>query len=240
MQKYPLWKSYARYCAKKPILKALPVIEKYGAIWVWYHPKGEEPLFDLPVYEAFEKPDEHVEVRHHQWDIGTCIQEMAENSVDVAHLKFLHGAPIIPSVEAKAEGHIWHYDIMDGYIVGESHGPGLAPNVHSKDGVRMLMFAMPTPVDVDLSRVRMMFTWKKYPEGSQEATIAEHLYTHSIGEAEGEESAGFESVDLIVWDNKKYRPKPLLCDGDGPILQFRKYFRQFYVDLDENDPTIAM
>ncbi|MDB5987408.1 MAG: FeS-binding protein, partial [Nevskia sp.] len=23
--------------------------------------------------------------------------------------------------------------------------------------------------------------------------------------------------------------KPLLCDGDGPILQFRQWFRQFYV-----------
>jgi len=45
---------------------------------------------------------------------------------------------------------------------------------------------------------------------------------------------------LIVWDNKKYRPKPLLCDGDGPILAWRKYFRQFYVDLDENDPAVAM
>ena len=104
----------------------------------------------------------------------------------------------------------------------------------------MLMYAMPAPVDEEMSRVRMMFKWKKYPEGSKEAAIGQHLYEHSIGEAEGEDSAGFESVDLIVWDNKKYRPKPLLCDGDGPILAWRKYFRQFYVDLDENDPAVAM
>ena len=51
---------------------------------------------------------------------------------------------------------------------------------------------------------------------------------HMIGAAEGEESAGFVSVDFIVWNNKRFRPNPLLCDGDGPILQFRKWFKQFY------------
>ena len=239
-KKIPYGKVMPGVARKRAVLQALPVVEKYGAIWAWYHPKGEDPKWELPIHEEFENEDEHVETKFHSWDIGTCIQEMGENSVDTPHLKFLHGAPIIPSVAAKADGHIWHYDIMDGYIVGESHGPGLARNHHTKDGVSMLMYAMPAPVDAEMSRVRMMFKWKKYPEGSKEAAIGHHLYLHSIGDAEGEESAGFESVDLIVWDNKKYRPKPLLCDGDGPILAWRKYFRQFYVDLDESNPAVAM
>ena len=227
-------------CKKKPVLKALPVVEKYNMIWAWYHPEEVDPLWEIPVVPEMEDPDGHVEVKYHSWDISTCIQEMGENSIDTPHLKFLHGAPIIPGVDAKAEGHVWHYDIMDGYIVGESHGPGIPINRHSKDGVSMLMFATPTPIDEELSRVRMAFTWKKYPEGSKEAHLANHLYLHSIGSAEGEESKGFAEVDLVVWDNKKYRPKPLLCDGDGPILRWRRYFRQFYVGLDENDPRVAM
>ena len=56
---------------KKAILKALPVVEKYGAIWAWYHPKGEEPKWELPEHEEFENPDEHVETKFHSWDIGT-------------------------------------------------------------------------------------------------------------------------------------------------------------------------
>ena len=52
-------------------------------------------------------------------------------------------------------------------------------------------------------------------------------------ESDGEDSAGFESVDLIVWDNKKYRPQPLLCDGDGPILVWREWFSQFYAEPHE-------
>ena len=41
--------------------------------------------------------------------------------------------------------------------------------------------------------------------------------------------AGFESVDMIVWNNKRYREQPLLCDGDGEILKWRRYFSPFYV-----------
>ena len=39
-------------------------------------------------------------------------------------------------------------------------------------------------------------------------------------------------MDFIIWNNKRYRPNPLLCDGDGPILPFRKWFSQFYVNAD--------
>jgi hypothetical protein len=78
----------------------------------------------------------------------------------------------------------------------------------------------------------MHFTFRSFPDGSDERIVAEKLYQHSIGAVEDEESAGFEAVDMIVWNNKKYRPKPILCDGDGPIAKWRKYFRQFYVELD--------
>jgi len=69
-----------------------------------------------------------------------------------------------------------------------------------------------------------------------EQAVAKKIIDHMIGAAEGEESAGFESVDFIVWNNKKYRPRPLLCDGDGPVLQFRKWFKQFY---DADASTLA-
>ena len=146
---------------------------------------------------------------------------------------------MIPPVNATVDGHIFNFDIGEGYIVGESHGPGVQAVRHSKDGVSMLMFSIPLPVSREMTKTRMVFTFQNYDEGSQERQIAEHLYQHSIGAAEGEDSAGFESVDLIVWDNKKYRPKPLLCDGDGPIMLWRKYYKQFYIDLDTDSPAIA-
>ncbi len=216
-------------CRKKAVLRALPTQERYGMIWVWYHPKAEPPGFAIPEVPELEA-DGYVPVRRGQWDIGTCLQEMGENGVDVAHLKFLHGAPIVPPVEAHYQGHNFHFNIASGYITGVHHGAGVQIIHHNKEGVSMLMFSTPLPLTAELSRVRMNFTFKDYPEGSKERQIAEHLYQHSIGEAQGEESAGFESVDLVVWNNKKYRPQPLLCDGDGPIVAWRKYHQQFYIE----------
>ncbi len=213
---------------RKPILRALPVEEKYGAIWAWFHPDDEPPMFPLPTVPELEAPDEHVPARHGCWDIGTCLQEIGENGVDNAHLKFLHRSPIIPPVKARADGFRFHEDIGEGYIVLETHGPGISVVRHTKDGVSVLMFSASTPITRELTRTRMQFTFKNYAEGTPERQLAEHVYQHSIGEAEGEESAGFESVDMIVWNNKKYRPNPLLCDGDGPIMLWREWFSQFY------------
>lgn len=228
-RKIPYAKVLPGIARKKPVLKALPIQERYGAIFAWYHPHGDEPSFPLPDVPELED-NGYVAIRRGEWNIGTMIQEIGENGVDNAHLKFLHKAPIIPPVEARADGHKFHTDIGAGYIVGESHGPGISIQRFTSEGVTMLMFAMSTPVDREMTKTRMAFTFRDYAEGTKERAVAEHLYQHSIGAAEGEESAGFESVDLIVWDNKKYRPQPLLCDGDGPILMWRKWFRQFYAE----------
>jgi hypothetical protein len=34
--------------------------------------------------------------------------------------------------------------------------------------------------------------------------------------------------DLPIWENKVYLESPVLCDGDGPIAKYRKWFQQFY------------
>ena len=34
--------------------------------------------------------------------------------------------------------------------------------------------------------------------------------------------------DVEIWKDKVYREDPILCDGDGPIAKYRKWFSQFY------------
>lgn len=36
--------------------------------------------------------------------------------------------------------------------------------------------------------------------------------------------------DIPIWHHKIHRVRPLLCDRDGPILRFRRYFEQFYAE----------
>jgi hypothetical protein len=34
--------------------------------------------------------------------------------------------------------------------------------------------------------------------------------------------------DIPIWEHKIYLENPVLCDGDGPIAKYRKWFQQFY------------
>ncbi len=34
--------------------------------------------------------------------------------------------------------------------------------------------------------------------------------------------------DIPIWENKKYYPKPMLCDGDGKFNVYRRWMRQFF------------
>lgn len=36
--------------------------------------------------------------------------------------------------------------------------------------------------------------------------------------------------DMPIWNHKIYQENPILCDGDGPIHQYRKWFSQFYAE----------
>ncbi|TDG11311.1 FeS-binding protein [Seongchinamella unica] len=225
----PYAKRMPKVCQDQAVLRVLPTSERYGLIWAWYHPEREAPSFDLPEVPELEA-EVYIPVRHGEWQIGTCLQEIGENSVDFPHLKFLHGAPEMPLGSAVADGHVFKFDIDAGSttIVGECHGPGAQVVRHTAGDTTVLMFSTPLPQSTDMTLSRMHFTFRDAAEGTAGRTTAEHVYQHSIGAADGEESAGFEAVDMVIWNNKKYRPKPILCDGDGPIAKWRKYYRQFY------------
>ena len=43
---------------------------------------------------------------------------------------------------------------------------------------------------------------------------------------------GFEQ-DVAIWKNKARIDNPLLCEEDGPVYQLRRWYEQFYVDVDD-------
>ena len=223
----------------QPILRTLPVVEKYGMIWCWHHPACEAPTWELPYIPEMEDATGFAGNRRGSWTANTCVQEIAENGVDTAHLKFLHNAPIIPPVEATYDGPVMTLNIGQGYIVGKSYGPGLNVLRFTQEGVTATMMSYTVPITKDKTQMNMSFRHVAYPEGTKELYVSKKIIDHMIGAAEGEESAGFESVDFIVWNNKKYRPNPLLCDGDGPVIQFRQWFKQFYVEAPTFSPNVA-
>jgi hypothetical protein len=34
--------------------------------------------------------------------------------------------------------------------------------------------------------------------------------------------------DVAIWEHKRWQDEPILCDGDGPIGDLRRWYAQFY------------
>lgn len=233
-KKIPYAKVMPGITKRTPILKALPIEERYGAIFAWYHPEGAEPSYPLmvvPEMEKAEKGEGYLAIDRKFWDIPTMIQEIGENGVDFPHLHYLHHNPGIVPNKPWADGYKFGVDNLNGHIVSESWGPGTGTVRFTQEDITVTIYAVTTPLDAETSRMRWFFTYPVYPEGSREQLIAERMKQMSVGtDPYGSDEAGFESVDLVIWKNKKYRPKPLLCDGDGQILLWRDWFKQFYAE----------
>jgi hypothetical protein len=49
---------------------------------------------------------------------------------------------------------------------------------------------------------------------------------------------GFEQ-DVEIWKNKSRIENPLLCEEDGPVYQLRRWYNQFYVDVEDVEPEMV-
>jgi len=36
--------------------------------------------------------------------------------------------------------------------------------------------------------------------------------------------------DIVIWENKRFWERPMLCDGDGAFGVYRRWMRQFFGD----------
>jgi len=49
---------------------------------------------------------------------------------------------------------------------------------------------------------------------------------------------GFEQ-DVAIWKAKARMDNPLLCEEDGPVYQLRRWYEQFYVDVEDVTPNMV-
>jgi len=193
----------------KAKLRSYPTIERNGMIWAWHHLEEGEPFFEVPVVPEVEDT-EWLEPMVREFRIATSCQEMAENNHDFAHFKFVHGTDAIPEANERVEG-TYKY-VESGGLHRETFGLGLG--VLRIPGF-MTFFSSVTPVDEDNVHIRWVFT-------APVSSGAEMLDKIATGFTSG------VSQDIPIWENKVYRPRPVLTKGEGGIAQHRKWSRQFY------------
>jgi hypothetical protein len=103
---------------------------------------------------------------------------------------------------------------------------------HLSGIVTLALQVLVTPIEADECELRFCFSHPEVAPGSFEDVAIQAAIASTTGKS------GVEG-DIPIWNSKIHRTRPLLCDGDGPILRFRQYFEQFYADLHAGKRTIA-
>lgn len=204
-----------------------PTVERYGFVFVWRDTDGRAPWFELPEVPESASPEWSTHQRY-DWVIRAHGQELGENGVDPAHFRFVHGTLNVPVMEAKEDGprRIAFQPVemrtprgdVKGAIEARSYGMGFSTTRFT--GIcETLELATMTPIDATRSHVRYAFTQPRVngqdPKGGVAAAIIRDIVKQT-------------NEDVPIWENKVYRERPVLCEGDGPIAQYRRWCQQFY------------
>jgi nitrite reductase/ring-hydroxylating ferredoxin subunit len=220
---------YSEKIPKKAVVGCWPVNECNGLIMVWHHPDGEPPSFDLPILPEYGDP-EWTDYETRRWKIRSRNQEMAENAVDAAHFRYLHGTKNLPPTTIEPNGPHLHVQAetvsvahgmeVKGAIDVNLYGFGFT-TTRFLGIVETLLVNSVTAIDEEWVDVRFSFMVKK---------VGGKSTTEGIGRAYIAEIERQLGQDIPIWENKKHIKPPILCDGDGPIGKYRRWCKQFYAD----------
>jgi phenylpropionate dioxygenase-like ring-hydroxylating dioxygenase large terminal subunit len=214
---------------RKPCERQWPVVEANRLIWFWYHPQGLAPQWAVETFPEATDPD-WTEFDIHEWRVFGSLQNMAENAVDVAHFRYVHGTATFPTSEMIWDG-VRRTSIIDagldtpqGRVEARIRalmiGPGQSV-VRFTGIAETLLISMVTPVERDEVSVRFCFTQPRAQTDGVSAFMAQGFIYEVCRQLD---------QDKVIWDRQRYLAKPVICDGDGPILRFRQWYRQFYAE----------
>ncbi len=218
------------YCERIPRqaqLRSWDVQEKNGMVFVWHHAEAKPPDWDFPALPEIGSP-EWSEPRTHELEMPAYVQDTHENNNDPVHFQYVHGAMETPASEISYSEGSTHYRItstneqqtpmgvFEMTLIRDSWGLGLtAVRSEGIPGAGLLMYSSTTPIDEHRVHSRWLLT-----------------ATNNLVDLAGEEwmknlVQGVQQ-DMPIWRNKVHRARPVLCEGDVYLGEFRKWARQFY------------
>ena len=238
----PYAKSIPPRARKGACVHSYPVQERNKMIWAWYHPRRIQPTFDIADVPEFSDPN-WTELETYEWEINAHIQEMGENAVDIAHFVYVHSSFYMPKAKIELDGHLrvtemtaktpkideqGNIDMMqmeDSHLISRNWGPGMSSQTFDR-AFRTVMMGTMAPISA--TRMKLRFAFTKPKDISEQFNILTDGLIAEVVRQVGH--------DMVIWENKLYRDNPMLCDGDGPIAKYRKWFSQFYDDGSDEVP----
>lgn len=225
---------------RRPCTSTWPVTECDGVIFVWYHPNRAAPKWDVvrvPECPAETPGAGWVLAETHDWVIGIHCQEITENGQDYAHFGAVHGVQGPPAGEFEMKGWGRHSRVvaemvtprgpMTGIIDVRALGPGQSMAQYI-DVTHVVQSQQVTPIDAEHCHLR----WQLYhlpdlSDGKMRVTLARMR-----------DLVKQVNQDIPIWNAKTYHTEPLLVQGDGPILAYRRGYQRFY-EFDQPEAETA-
>ena len=198
-------------------VRAYPARDLNGMVFAWHHLLGEPPAWDLPEIPEFTDPEWTGPIytdRH----IGASVQDITENDQDTVHFRYVHGLDEIPEQQTTFEGRVRSTEGTNGEglpMLRETHQLGMG--ILRIPGVMTFMYAS-SPVDESNTHQQWLFAWPKVLGDDAGREMMDRFAKSGIYQ------------DIPIWNAKRFVEKPLLVQGDGPIVAFRKWAAQFYSD----------
>jgi 3-ketosteroid 9alpha-monooxygenase subunit A len=208
---------------------------------VWHHAGGTSPQYDVTRYRDDEARWTPWKVNTYRVRIG--LQDLTENIIDRSHFWTVHDMdpPDNAHFDVTFEGPLM---VVDQYIkvtaVSErgfevfarstTCGPGIVAVEVREGPLDMLTYITQTPVDDAITEITLHFSMIALDDAAATASIA----------ALNDEVTNAQFLqDIPIWENKIYRERPPLTAVDGPIAQYRRWFRQFYSGLASPKDSLA-
>lgn len=232
---------------RKARLRTWPMKEFNGLVMVYHHQDWEAPWFDIPELDD----RDWTPMIHHEWEVAANPYDTAENAVDFGHFEIVHGYRRTKVLEPlHTDGAL----LRARYAMDRSAGVfgkkndltaefeitkyGLGYSVVEVDvpeyGLRSRHFVFGSAMDEEKSKLRVAISVKHvaHPEKINPLLrLMPKSWLHKIILAAS--MRGYRNdveQDFEIWKNKIGVELPPLAEGDGPIIAFRRWTKQF-------DPT---
>ncbi|CAE7337349.1 daf-36 [Symbiodinium necroappetens] len=101
------------------------------------------------------------------------------------------------------------------------------------EGPTVVHFRLQTPLGV-LRQVKTILPVEPFKQYVEARWYAERSVPRAVAVALGIIGGRALEQDREVWENKIYHKKPVLMSGDGPFLDFMRWYGQFYSTSSRN------
>lgn len=243
--------------ARSAKLDLIEAREIEGLIFGWWGLGGRASQWQLP--DVPQSVDDWTDLQIRTIRFDGHPQETSENSVDIAHLSYIHGyhnvtheTPVLidgPRLESRfgfsTTRKIAKLAKLTMDVSAIAHVVGLGYSFvefqeHSI-GIDARLWVLATPVDgtlIDLSIVSRMRTLHK-PERPIAGLrfLPTRMRAPIVNKFIADLQIRDVQQDVVIWSRKHYVPRPRLVRTDGEIGKYREYCAQFYPGERQCEPS---